>query len=140
MPCIGLMSFSRQIGLERWRIDKSCVNALYRAHVFFTPENWRRIVLILRCVNALYRAHVFFTLLKELLNQSTTLCQCPVSGSCLFHKWVKARKENEEKFSVNALYRAHVFFTDGSLLTEFARVDLVSMPCIGLMSFSLHPL
>ena len=39
------------------------------------------------------------------------LCQCPVSGSCLFHTHKGEPIEGEEK-CVNALYRAHVFFTD----------------------------
>ena len=40
----------------------------------------------MNCVNALYRAHVFFTQDKShWVEQNKILCQCPVSGSCLFH-------------------------------------------------------
>ena len=109
MPYIGLMSFSRQERSKNMRKEKLC-----------------------QC--PVSGSCLFHALSLNYLG-SVILCQCPVSGSCLFHD-IPSLKRTLPYFGVNALYRAHVFFHQMRLKHQKYKRRRVSMPCIGLMSFS----
>ena len=85
MPCIGLMSFSQNIFLFM-SLGQIRVNALYRAHVFFTEQSSSLVTHAdLTCQCPVSGSCLFHILHGIFITGSLLKCQCPVSGSCLFH-------------------------------------------------------